>query len=139
MFLTGQFTATGGGDRGAVRLPGAHIGSNLECTEATLHNKTGPALLADRLQVDQNLLLTARFTATCDGALGAVRLLSAHIGDQLTCTGASSDTGPHWSPTTCRSTRLCSCAASSLVAAPLEPSAWPALTSGANWSAPAPL
>jgi hypothetical protein len=94
MFLTDQFTATGGGDRGAVRLPGAHIGSNLECTEATLHNKTGPALLADRLQVDQNLLLTARFTATCDGALGAVRLPSAHIGGQLTCTGASSDTGP---------------------------------------------
>jgi hypothetical protein len=94
MFLTDQFTATGGGDHGAVRLLGAHIGSNLECTEATLHNKTGPALLADRLQVDQNLLLTARFTATCDGALGAVRLPSAHIGGQLTCAGASSDSGP---------------------------------------------
>jgi hypothetical protein len=94
MFLTDQFTATGGGDRGTVRLPGARIGSNLECTEATLVNKTGPALLADRLQVDQNLLLTAWFTATCDGALGAVRLLSARIGGQLTCAGASSDTGP---------------------------------------------
>jgi hypothetical protein len=93
MFLTDQFTATGRGDRGAVRLPGAHIGSNLECTEATLRNKSGPALLADRLQVDQVMFLRGEFTGS--GSRGAVRLVGAHIGGQLECTGATvvNDTG----------------------------------------------
>ena len=32
MFLRGGFTATGSGEDGAVRLNGAHIGGQLDCT-----------------------------------------------------------------------------------------------------------
>ena len=51
MYLRGGFTATGSGKTGAVRLPGAHIGGNLECDGAKLHNDSGPALQAGGLQV----------------------------------------------------------------------------------------
>ena len=96
MFLRGGFTATGSGEDGAVRLLGAHIGGQLDCTGATLRNDSGPALAADSLQVDQGMFLRGGFTATGSGEDGAVRLLGAHIGGQLDCTGASlgNDSGP---------------------------------------------
>ena len=96
MFLRGGFTATGSGDVGAVRLLGAHIGGQLDCTGAELSNGSGPALVADGLQVDQDLFLRGGFTATGSGDVGAVRLSGAHIGGQLACTGAelSKDSGP---------------------------------------------
>jgi hypothetical protein len=50
------FTAIGG-DIGAVRLTGAHIGGSLECDGAEFRNDSGPALYADRLQVDQSMFL----------------------------------------------------------------------------------
>ncbi|WP_330276638.1 hypothetical protein OG205_13885 [Lentzea sp. NBC_00516] len=95
MFLCGGFTATGTGDIGAVRLIGAHIGSVLDCDGATLCNDSGPALDADRLQVDQSMFLRGGFTATGTGDIGAVRLIGAHIG-QLNCVGATlrNDSGP---------------------------------------------
>jgi hypothetical protein len=89
MFLRGGFTATGAGNLGAVRLAGAHIGGNLECDGASLHNDSGPALVAYGLQVGQGMLLRGGFTATGTGGVGAVRLTGAHIGGSLDCTGAS--------------------------------------------------
>jgi hypothetical protein len=91
----GGFTATGAGDDGAVNLRGAHIGGRLSCTGATLGNDSGPALYADALQVDQDLFLDG-FTATGAGDNGAVNLLGAHIGGDLTCDGADlrNDSGP---------------------------------------------
>ena len=144
----GGFTATGTGEDGAVRLVGAHIGGQLDCNGASLRNDSGPALIADSLQVDQDMFLTRRvhrhrqrrgrrgppgrrphrrparlhrgelrndsgpaliadglqvdqdmylsggFTATGSGDDGAVRLAGAHIGGQLDCTGATCATTP---------------------------------------------
>ena len=87
MFMRGGFRATGSGDDGAIRLPGAHIGGNLDCIGAKLRNDSGPALNADNLDVDQNMLLGG-FRATGSGDAGAVRLLGARIGGNLDCTRA---------------------------------------------------
>ena len=88
-------TVTGAGSDGAVNLLGAHIG-RLECDRAVLRNDSGPALIADGLQVDQAMFLRVGFTATGSGSEGAVRLPGAHIGGDLNCTGASlrNDSGP---------------------------------------------
>ena len=63
---------------------------------ASLRNDSGPALNASSLQVDQAMFLIGGFTATGAGADGAVSLVSAHIGGQLRCKGASlrNDSGP---------------------------------------------
>src|ERR1035437_2933321 len=82
------FTATGNGDSGAVSLLGAHIGNQLNASGATLTNQSGPALDADTLRIDSDLLLDG-FTATGSGDSGAVRLLGAHIGSQLNASGAT--------------------------------------------------
>jgi hypothetical protein len=89
VFLCGGFTADGAGERGAVRLVGAHIGGQLDCSGASISNPSGPALHGERLHVDGDVLLRARFTADGDGELGAVRLLGARIGGQLDCSGAT--------------------------------------------------
>ena len=98
MYLDGEFTATGSvsGEDSTVRLLGAHIGGNLECAGATLGNDSGPALAADGLQVGQDMYLGRGFTATGSGQDGAVRLLGAHIGSMLDCTGATlgNESGP---------------------------------------------
>jgi hypothetical protein len=96
VLLTGDFSATGSGDLGAIRLPGAHIGGQLHCTRAELNNDSGPALHADGLQVDQGMFLRDAFIATGSGDDGAVRLPGAHIGGQLHCTKAelNNDSGP---------------------------------------------
>ena len=44
---------------GAVRLAGARIGGQLDCTGASLRNDSGPALHANSLQVGQAMLLPA--------------------------------------------------------------------------------
>jgi hypothetical protein len=87
--LLDGFTATGSGDSGAVRLLGAHIGSQLNASGATLTNQSGPALDADTLRIGDGLLLSDGFTATGSGDSGAVRLLGAHIGSQLNASGAT--------------------------------------------------
>ena len=89
VFLRDGFTATGAGERGAIRLIGAHIGSDLNCAGATLHNDSGPALIADGLQVNQGMHLSDGFTATGLGPPGTVRLTGARIGGQLNCAGAT--------------------------------------------------
>ena len=96
MFLRGGFTATGSGDdrRGPPgRRPHRR---QLDCDGARLRNDSGPALIADGLQVGQGMFLRGGFTATGAGDDGAVRLPGAHIGGSLDCTGASlrNDSGP---------------------------------------------
>ena len=83
MFLCSGFTATGAGDFGAVRLAGAHIGGQLDCTKANLCNHSGPALLANGLQVGQAMLLHNEFTATGGGDGVAVDLTAVRLGGAL--------------------------------------------------------
>jgi hypothetical protein len=96
VFLHCGFTATGAGEHGAIRMAGARIGGSLDCDGAVLRNDSGPALLADSLQVGQTMSLREGFTATGAGAPGAVRLTSGHIGGSLLCDGAvlRNDSGP---------------------------------------------
>jgi hypothetical protein len=77
MFMRDGFTATGSGDDGAVRLAGAHIGGQLDCTGADLRNESGPALVAFTLQVGRGMDFTGGFTATGGGQYAAVDLRSA--------------------------------------------------------------
>ena len=81
---------------GAVRLPGAHVSGSVACDGACLHNDSGPALLADRLQVGQAMFLREGFTAIGAGDLGAIRLLGAQISGQFDCSGAAlhNESGP---------------------------------------------
>ena len=83
MFLRGGFTATGAGDDGAVRLIGAHIGGQLDCDGASLRNDSGPALVADSLQVGQDMFLSGGFTATGGGDDVAVDLTGTRVGGTL--------------------------------------------------------
>jgi hypothetical protein len=96
MLMRSGFTAIGGGEDGTVRLSGAHIGGNLDCTGATLRNDSGPGLYADRLQVDQSVVLRDGFTAVGSGGDGAILLVRSRIGGHLDCTGAAlrNDSGP---------------------------------------------
>ena len=80
MYLTGGFTATGSADRGAVRLTGARIGGNLDCSGAELRNDSGPALLAYGLQVGQDIYLTRKFAATSAGDREVINLRTTRVG-----------------------------------------------------------
>jgi hypothetical protein len=95
VFLRGGFEAVGTSEDGAVRLLGAHLGGQLDCTGATIRNDTGPALHADSLQVDQAVFLSSGFEAVGAGDDGVVRLPGAHLG-RLQCNGARlrNDAGP---------------------------------------------
>jgi uncharacterized protein YjbI with pentapeptide repeats len=95
VLLRDGFEAVGAGEDGAVRLPSAHVGGDLGCSGGRIRNATGPALVGDGLQVDQSVFLR-EFEAVGAGEHGAVRLLNAHVGGQLDCTGATirSDAGP---------------------------------------------
>ena len=83
MFLRDGFTATGAGDKGAVRLIGARIGGQLDCTGAELRNDSGPALNADSLQVSQDVYLRDGFTAAGAGDDVAVEMSYAQVGGTL--------------------------------------------------------
>jgi hypothetical protein len=96
IFLRGGFTAIGAGELGAVRLRSAHVGGSLDCTGASLHNNSGPALDASSLEVGQGMYLRSEFIATGTGEPGAVNLAGAHIGGSLHCEGADlhNESGP---------------------------------------------
>src|SRR5262249_40686971 len=83
MFLTRGFTAVGAGELGAVNLRGAHIGGQIEWGGASLRNDSGAALIADSLQVDQDMLLTDGFSAIGGGAGVAVELTGTRVGGTL--------------------------------------------------------
>lgn len=73
---------------GAIRLNGAHIGGRLNFSGTAITNAAGAALHGGRLKVNDNVLLSAGFTAHGAGERGAVRLTAARIGVQLECSGA---------------------------------------------------
>ncbi|MFD5091344.1 hypothetical protein ACFWMR_12135 [Amycolatopsis thailandensis] len=86
---------TGGDERGAVSLLGAHISGQLNVCLAHVTNSNGPALNADTLRVDASMLMRgARFTGS--GQRGAVVLLNARIGSQFAAEGmhATNSNGP---------------------------------------------
>jgi len=85
----GGFIATGAGELGAVRLPGARIAGQLNLNGAELTNQAGPALIADGLHVAGGLVLAEGFTAIGHYERGAVRLPGAHISGQLNLDGAT--------------------------------------------------
>ena len=68
---------------GEVRLLGARIGGNLECTGARLENPNGNALSADGMTVEGGVFLDEGFHAT-----GEVRLPRTRILGELRCRGA---------------------------------------------------
>ena len=97
MHLFGGFTATASSSFCTINLTGAHIGARLLCDGASLHNDSGPALVAyGGLQVGQGVLLRRGFTATGNGGDGTIHLIGAHIGGNFDCTGADlrNDSGP---------------------------------------------
>lgn len=93
--LSDGFTATGGGEQGAVRLPYSTIGG-LDCSGAVLRNDTGPALNAFLLTSRLAVALCDGFSATGSGAHGSVWLGGARIGGDLDLSDAElrNHTGP---------------------------------------------
>jgi len=86
VFLHERFTA-----EGEVRLTGAQIGGDLECSYATFKNPpqkdvaaSGKALIADGADVKGSVFLREGFTAE-----GEVRLLGGQIGGGLDCSGGT--------------------------------------------------
>ncbi len=102
MLLDEDFAATGSGEAGAVRLPDAKVNGDFRLNGARLANATGPALRADGLTVQGDLVLAAAaapggpFTASGSGHLGTVLLRGATVGGQLSLAGAcvQHDQGP---------------------------------------------
>ena len=92
--LVDDFSATGVGPEGAVRLSHAHIGGHLHCTAVSLHNDSGPALSAQRLRVDNDVFLSGTFIGKDE--FGAARFVGAQLGGLLEIDGASirNDSGP---------------------------------------------
>jgi hypothetical protein len=82
------FLATGTGRYGAVFLAAATLNGQLSLSGAVLTNDSGPALLADSVTVQGDMLLDEGFTATGGGRGRAlVSLIEARIGKDLTCSG----------------------------------------------------
>ena len=71
--------------RGAVRLVGADIAGQLDCSAAKLTgvDDDDDALIADNIRVGGDAFLNGELTAS-----GAIRLAQAHIAGQLNCGGA---------------------------------------------------
>jgi hypothetical protein len=68
--------------KGKVRLLGANIGGELNCTGGEFENPGGDALIADSFSVTGDVFLRNGFKAK-----GEVRLLGANIGGGLDCSG----------------------------------------------------
>lgn len=95
MFLE-HATVSGYGDKGAIRLRGAHIGGLLTMEGAEVANPSGSALRAESLAVGGDLLIGAGARVSGTGHHGAICLASAHIGDDLYLIAAKmrNDSGP---------------------------------------------
>ena len=90
------FEATGAGENGAVDMRAARVSGNLSLWSAQIRNESGPALLADGLQVDRDLRLGNGFEVVGGGETAAVVLSHAHIGGRLFFWGGtiSNQSGP---------------------------------------------
>ena len=96
VYLNRGFTAIGGGAGGAVRFLAAELRNQLNCRGGAIRNATGPALVADRLQVGGDVLLDDGFSAEGDGTRATIRLTGASIRGHLYYDDASvtNHTGP---------------------------------------------
>ena len=83
LFLRDRFFAKGAGLEGAVRLWRARVGGTLDLDRATIENKSGPALNAYGLQVDQTLILGRGFRATGVDRRPTVDLSVVRVGGPL--------------------------------------------------------
>jgi hypothetical protein len=81
-FLRRGFTAEGSGEIGAVRLNGARLGL-FSCDGATLRNPTGPAVVAESMQVERAAFFGPGLIAEGHGAEGVVRLTGTRIAGRL--------------------------------------------------------
>ncbi|ABQ30903.1 hypothetical protein [Acidiphilium cryptum] len=79
LFLTSKFVTAG-----EVRLLGAKIGCNFECSGGTFRNEDGDAISADGIVVAGDVFMDDTFKAT-----GDVRLLGAKIGGDFACSGGT--------------------------------------------------
>ncbi|MFL6121937.1 hypothetical protein [Actinophytocola sp.] len=81
--------------RGAVRLPGAHVGGELNMEGIEVHNSTGAAVDGPELTVANNVLIR-RAVLHGHGEAGAIRLRGARIGGVLSMADAeiTNDAGP---------------------------------------------
>jgi hypothetical protein len=86
--FTEGFSAAGSGRAGTVRLKEAVVGGQLDCTDASLTNDSGPALHCDAMQAASSVFMNGGFLAAGSGELGAIRLLGAKIAGQMNCQGA---------------------------------------------------
>lgn len=95
-FLDETFNASGDSEQGTVSLAGAHISGQLVMTDATLVNRSGPALLADGIALGGDVFLNGKFDASGLGDQGAVSLVGARVGGQFVLTDATlrNETGP---------------------------------------------
>jgi hypothetical protein len=81
-----QVCATGTGELGIIRLPGARVGGQLNLVGVQVSNDSGPGVSADRLRVDGSVIF-CRARVVGAGDEGAIRLVNARIGGQLTLSG----------------------------------------------------
>ena len=87
--LNQGFIATGAGPHGALCLREAKISGDLALHGACLHNRSGPALGADGLSVQGDLMMTREartdlpFVAAGTGPRGTIRLMRGSIAGQL--------------------------------------------------------
>jgi hypothetical protein len=97
----GAFRACGQGERGAVCLAGANISGQLTMRGAILTGHAGPALVADSVTVNGDMILDQEFTASGAGRLGTIRLRGATLNGRLslddstlTCEVGDNPVGP---------------------------------------------
>jgi hypothetical protein len=91
------FEAVGAGAGGAIRLLGARIGVQLEFSDAKIRNESGPALAADRAQIDGSVFIRDGLEATGAGTDGAVRLPGVRVNGRLrlVAAGMTNISDPH--------------------------------------------
>ncbi len=88
MFLQ-TLHASGAGESGAVRLVGASIGGSLEANnDVSIKNASGPGIAAGALHVERSLMIDG-IDVTANSARGAVVLVGAEVGSQLSIGGAT--------------------------------------------------
>lgn len=87
--LDGDFTATGGGELGALCLANASVSRQLSLQGAAVTGHGGPAFRGDLLTVQASLLMDQGFKAKGEGELAAVRLKGAKVSGDLRLDGAT--------------------------------------------------
>jgi hypothetical protein len=96
LLLESEFEAIGSGENGAVNLRGARLGGDLSILGGKVRNESGPALYADGLHVERDLLLMEGFEAVGADDDAAVRLAHAHVRGVLALSGGKirNESGP---------------------------------------------